>query len=130
MSVGDWLLLLRVAGWWVFTMWVWASMFVGIVGMFRAEATPVLLVIRAIRAECRPFALPGLLLAYATEAFQEGGLTAWSYAGLGFNLLSWWLWYRSGGGDDDDRWKRRKKKLAEKVAEVRGRLQVVPAGAS
>lgn len=123
-----WLLMLRVVGWWVFTMWLWASMFVGIVGIFRPDAL-VVTVMRAIRAECRPFALPGMLLAYMAQAFQDGGLTTWGYVGLGFNLLSWWMWYRSDK-DDDDRWKRRRKKLAAKVAEVGGRLQVVPAGAS
>ncbi len=40
-----------------------------------------------------------------------------------FGVLFIWLWWMNDG---NDRWKKTKKKLAEKVAEIGGKLQVVP----
>jgi hypothetical protein len=48
---------------------------------------------------------------------------------FGMGLLSWVL-YRNEKDDDDDRWKKRLEKLSGKVAEVGGRLKVVPVGVS
>jgi hypothetical protein len=76
---------------------------------------------RTIRAELKPFALWLLLAEYAPIIAADA--TLWNLLGLGFQL-SLWLFYRRG--DDDDLWKRRRKKLADKVAEVGGRLVLVP----
>ncbi len=40
-----------------------------------------------------------------------------------FGVLFLWLWWKDDG---NDRWKKTKKKLAEKVAQIGGKLQVVP----
>lgn len=48
-------------------------------------------------------------------------------AGMAINLCMWWV-YRNAG--DDDPMDKLKKKLKEKVAEIEGRLVVVPEGAS
>lgn len=42
---------------------------------------------------------------------------------LGIDLTFCWYWGRK---IDDDRWKRRRQKLADRVAEVAGRLIIVP----
>jgi len=63
------------------------------------------------------FAVAGAV-AYGTE---DAGLRA---VFVVLMTLAWWL----VRDDDDDRWKRRRRVLAAKVAEVGGRLVVVPAG--
>jgi hypothetical protein len=80
--------------------------------------------LRTIRAELKPFALPLLLTDQLPGIATEPSF--WKYLFFAIGLYCWWA-YRSDE-DDDDRWKRRKQKLADKVAEVGGRLQVVPAG--
>lgn len=81
--------------------------------------------VKSMRAELRPFALPGLLVAYACYAAQHG-LGPWDVFWLVIELVCWWVWYRDGG--DDDRWKRRRRRAVEKVTEVAGKLTVVPEG--
>lgn len=53
-------------------------------------------------------------------------LDIWDAAILPLKVWLWW-YYRNSG--DDDSWKRKAKKLAEKIAEVDGKLTVVPANA-
>ncbi len=43
---------------------------------------------------------------------------------LALQVANWW-WYRNEG-DDDDFWRKTKRRLTEKVAEIDGRLSVVP----
>ena len=81
---------------------------------------------RTLRAELKPFALGFVLAADLPGIATEPSF--WNYLFFAIALGCWWL-YRHDK-DDDDRWKRRGQKLADKVAEVGGRLQVVPAGAS
>lgn len=57
---------------------------------------------------------------------QRNGIM-WAAFGTVLNGAMWWL-YRDEG-DDDDRWKRRRRKLAQKIAEVGGKLAVVPSNA-
>jgi len=86
---------------------------------------PIPAAFRTLRAELKPFAL-GLYLASELEAMSsDPGF--WTYLFFAIGLYCWWA-YRSDK-DDDDRWKRRKQRLADKVAEVGGRLTIVPAGA-
>lgn len=122
---GGWWNLAGVLGLMVFDLWMFSA--IGIFFFRIGWPSADLSLVRAVRAELRPFALPGLLLSYAMSALGDHGLSMWGYIGLGLNLFNWWYWRRD---NDDDRWKRRRKKLADKVFEVSGRLQVVPAGAS
>lgn len=116
--------LIAMVGTFGWNLYVWPSVAIQWIGLTGGKAPDML---RAIRAELRPFALP-LALAYSVPGVLETH-SAWSYGSLGFAVLNWLL-LRHLKDDDDDRWKRRKQKLAEKVAEVGGKLQVVPAGAS
>ena len=92
-------------------------------GRDRGWAVPAAL--RTIRAELKPFALPFLLVGQAPDLIGDPDF--WDYLFFAIALYCWWM-YRSDE-DDDDRWKRRKQRLADKVAEVGGRLTIVPAGA-
>jgi hypothetical protein len=80
-----------------------------------------------LRRELKPIALPSLVLMSALD-FPTGDGGFMSGVAFGLNLMLWWA-YRDDP-DDDDRWKRRREQLAAKVAEVGGRLQVVPVRAS
>lgn len=76
--------------------------------------------------ELRPFALPLWLVSTGPDLVVHPN---WgTRIAFGFGAVAW-LVIRFDK-DDDDRWKRRRKRLASKVAEVGGRLQVVPAGSS
>lgn len=78
----------------------------------------------AIRRELKPFALSLLCASFAATALL--GHVGWGDRfALLFNALTW-LMLRHLDEDGDDRWKRRRAKLAAKVAEVGGQLQVVP----
>lgn len=81
---------------------------------------------RTLRAELKPFALGLYLAGELQEMTDDPGF--WAYLFFAIGLYCWWACRNDE--DDDDRWKRRRQKLADKVAEVGGRLQVVPAGAS
>jgi hypothetical protein len=75
--------------------------------------------------EFRPF-FPALCVAhFLTGALAEGthgtGVRAYT---LLVGLINWWLSRRDK--DDDDRWKRRREAAAARVAQVGGRLAVVP----
>jgi hypothetical protein len=83
--------------------------------------------VRWIHFEGRPF-MPALLIG----VYLAGGIASGT-DGMAVRLLllllglaNWWIARRDE--DDDDRWKRRREALSAKVAEVGGRLQVVPAG--
>lgn len=78
--------------------------------------------LRAIRVELKPFALPCLIVTYAPDIATKPGF--WNIFWFGLGLVAW-LIYRHDK-DDDDRWKKRLEKLAGRVAEVGGRLKVVP----
>jgi hypothetical protein len=82
---------------------------------------------RGIRMELRPFRYLMVAVIYLPPIFTYGGALGWNGAGLGTCLICCAI--DRPDDDDDDRWKRRKKKVADKVAQVGGRLQVVPAGA-
>lgn len=71
-----------------------------------------------------PLLLPGVYLVGGVAAGTEG--IGWRLASLLCGFANWWMSRRDK--DDDDRWKRRREALSAKVAEVAGRLQVVPAG--
>lgn len=74
------------------------------------------------------------LVPFAIAAMFVSGVLAWTgganHAAVAFNAalfsFNWWLSRREK--DDDDRWRRRREAALSKVAEVGGRLQVVPAG--
>lgn len=86
-------------------------------------------VVRWLLHEIRPFVLPLIFIQYFAPVVIQGHvLTTGNMIGIGLALWNW-LVCRKIGDDDDDRWKRRKAKVAEKVANIGGRLTVVPAGA-
>jgi hypothetical protein len=82
--------------------------------------------LRTIRVELRPFRYVMVAVLFAPDLF-DGKLLGWNGLSLGVCLLCCII--DRPDDDDDDRWKKRRKKLADKVAQVGGRLQVVPAGA-
>lgn len=100
--------------------YIWASFLIGILRDLKRDAPAAL---RAVRSELRPFALPLALGSYLPNLVN--GMSFWNYIGLAIALACWAL-YRHDQ-DDDDRWKRRGKKVAEKVAQVGGKLVLVPA---
>src|SRR5690348_14297918 len=78
-------------------------------------------IFRTIRNELRPFSLV-ILAAMRVPQLMLDRAHWWTYLLIGVDLLAWWLYRKN---DDDDRWKKRRQKLADKVAEIGGRLQVV-----
>lgn len=108
------------AGGW--TAYLMSSLIIRIFRDFTSYDPPPAL--RTIRMELKPFSLALLLADYLPGIATDPG--PWRY--IGFALGLWcWHFYRHDK-DDDDRWKRRKRKLAQKAAEVGGRLVLVPAG--
>lgn len=104
--------------------WLWACLILRFAKIFKRGQSRLL---ATVRAELRPFApflavIPFLILVLA------GGAGRWGWIVVPIRLWCWWM-YRNDK-DDDDRWKRRKEKLAAKISEVGGRLQVVPVRAS
>ena len=121
----SWLRLLDLLCLAVWHAYFWSSLIVRIARGVRPNFDRSLFV--RIRAELKPFVLPAVIGGYVVDAplrqlDWSDGLT------LALNLLLVWMYHKDE--DDDDRWKRRRKKLVERVAEVGGRLQVVPQGAS
>jgi hypothetical protein len=123
---GHWSDLIWAITFGLFMVWMFTAMGIKL-AVLLGIAADRLKPFRTIRTELRPFALPALLVSYVAAAFPDG-LGPWGYLGLALNLWNWWNLFRDK--DDDDRWKRRREKLAAKVAEVGGKLQVVPAGAA
>lgn len=75
--------------------------------------------------ELRPFYIPAALLTYAAQIFIEHHhLTKWQIGIIGISVFN----YYTSRNDHDDRWKRRGKRAAERVANLGGKLTVVPAG--
>lgn len=75
--------------------------------------------------ELRPFYLPGAILAYAAQVFVEHKhLSIWQIFVVALSAVNYYM----SRNDHDDRWKRRGKRAAEKVANLGGKLTVVPAG--
>jgi hypothetical protein len=109
---------------WGWMLWLAASIAIRLLRIGGRRAWPV---VRRFQAEVRPFAL--LLLIGMWLPNFLGHMSPWDYLSFGMGLLSWVL-YRNEKDDDDDRWKKRLEKLSGKVAEVGGRLKVVPVGAS
>lgn len=116
--MSTWISMLGSLGAAVWCAWFWPAFIIDIARDFKREAPPVF---RRIRAETRPFALPALLVYYVPDIALH--FRWWQLLFFGGNLPGWYFLRKD---DDDDRWKRRKEKLAAKVAEVGGRLQVVP----
>lgn len=78
---------------------------------------------RALVAELKPFYLTVVLVRFATESALYGAGISPGF-NLALGLASWWAIRRNK--DDDDRWKRRRERLASRVAQLGGRLAVVP----
>jgi hypothetical protein len=77
--------------------------------------------------EFRPFYLPAAVLGHSVQIFVEHKhLTWWQMVVIGFSVFN----YVVSRDDHDDRWKRRRKRAAERVANLGGKLTVVPAGVS
>lgn len=125
MSRTDALTLLDFVAMWAWWLYLFPSQWLRISRILQPGAErPIAL---WLRRELKPFALPSVVLTSALD-FPAGDGDVLSGAVFAVNLVLWWV-YREDE-DDDDRWKRRREKLASKVAEVGGRLQVVPASAS
>jgi hypothetical protein len=86
-----------------------------IIGRIRYELMPVRYVLAVAIYLC-------------DQVTSDNAFDYWRSGALALNLWFCW-WYRQKDDEDDDRWKKRRKKLASQVAEVGGRLQVVPVGA-
>jgi hypothetical protein len=99
-----------------FSWWMWIS-----VGRMFLR-TPDL--VNRIRSELHPFRWLFAIGMTVCKAVEEGHTDPWRLAGMGFDLIMCWFFRHD---DDDDRWKRRLKDAGEKVAELAGRLVVVPA---
>lgn len=82
--------------------------------------------VRTVYHELRPFYLV-LVLGNTVAWLLYGDSHPVDYFTMAMELL---IWFLMRDVDDDDRWKRRRKRLTERVAEVGGRLTVVPGGAS
>lgn len=80
---------------------------------------------RRIRLETKPFRYVAVLLTYLPTAL-DGKLVGWNAFFFVTGMLACYV--TRNDKDDDDRWKRRREKLAGKVAEVGGKLVVVPVG--
>jgi hypothetical protein len=109
---------------WGWILWLWASIAIRLTRIFGQRVWPF---VRHFQAEVRPFALPLLIGEWIPHLIDH--LTWWQYASFGMSFVCWLL-YRNEKDDDDDRWKKRLEKLSGKVAEVGGRLKVVPVGVS
>jgi hypothetical protein len=84
--------------------------------------------LRWLWAELRPFYLPACVVGVLETVLAGEGGGFWIWVGHALQFACWWI-YKNVDDDDEDRWKRRKAKLKEKVAQLGGRLVVVPAGA-
>lgn len=84
-------------------------------------------VLRTIRHELKPFRWL-LLAVQELPELLDGSLLGWRSFSLGVMVL--YCAFCCNDTDDDDRWKKRRDAVASKVAEVAGRLTVVPAGAT
>lgn len=75
--------------------------------------------------ELRPF-FPAIIIAYfVVGAVVDGSDGAgWRGFTVACGALNWWMSRRDK--DDDDRWKRRREALTARIADVGGRLAVVP----
>lgn len=107
----------------VFLVWVWASLINSVVRIRRPEADRSAL--RWLHNELRPFALPALVLSQVADILAGHHQGVIGNIVFAINVVNWWL-IRRDRHDDDDRWQRRRDRLAGKVAEVDGRLVVVP----
>lgn len=119
----NWELICRLA-YGALTMWTMAAL---VRSHYRGLNRPAPRVAQWIAIEGRPL-VPVVNVAASVSGFlADGGenVEVW-VGGFALVLTGWWLFSRDQ--DDDDRWKRRREALTSKVAEVGGRLQVVPAG--
>lgn len=92
-----------------------AGIFVTVLGLTAYVAWMIAcsLTMRALQAELRPFALPGLLLSFGVFVLLRG----FSPAVLGVlvtEVLCWWVWYRRT--TDDGRWTLRWRRLVRALA--------------
>lgn len=117
---------------WTFIVWQWSSIAIYVAGSISPDRREALRrsVLGWIRYELMPVRYLLVVVAYLADMFtSHARFNYWESGALALNL--WFCWfYRQKDDEDDDRWKKRRQKLASKVAEVGGRLQVVPAGAS
>lgn len=116
-----WLRLIEEAG---ATGWLAYAVTTVCITICRAHGRDIPPLLRAVRAELRPFSLLLALAATVPEILAHPG--AWKVLVCGMHLVFWWFWRNDE--DDDDRWKRRRQRLVAKVAEVGGKLAIVPAG--
>ena len=103
--------------------WLFAAVFLTIAKWIPTRTPPRW--VAAVYHELRPFYLPAVAVGFLADSVLNDPNLTWRLITLGVNLFNW-VQYKDAG-DGDDRWKRRKAKLVEKVAEVGGRLTVVPA---
>lgn len=108
----------------LFATWQWTSVILfvlRVVGMKRRPA-PLLW----LRRELHPFRYWLNGGAWLLEYFDNPhhAVTWPALLAPAFGFVNCWLYRKDE--DDDDRWKRRREKLASMVAEVGGRLEVVP----
>lgn len=116
-----WLRLIQEAG---ETGWLAYAVTTVCITICRARGRDIPPLLRAVRAELRPFALLLVSAAYGPAILTHPGPR--SVLVCGIQVVFWWFWRNDE--DDDDRWKRRRQRLAAKVAEVGGKLAIVPAG--
>jgi hypothetical protein len=97
-----------------------------LIALLRQQGRDIPPWVRAIRAELKPFILPLILAATVPNVLVNPNF--WNIFWCVGYLVMWWFWRNDEDDDDDDRWKRRRQRLAAKVAEVGGKLTIVPAG--
>lgn len=101
----------------VYFVYMFGRVIVGIIIMYGGEPSRLRAFVNELKL---PFAV--VLIAWIPVMIMSGYWSAISdYMMVGFGVLALIV------PDDDDRWKRRRRKLRDKVAEIGGRLTVVPA---
>lgn len=103
--------------------WTFAGLTIAVAKLRGSEPPKA---IRTVYHELRPFYLLLVLVSNVSWAIARQS-TGPAYFLLTVDILCWFAYKDI---DDDDRWKRRRTRIAERVAQVGGRLTVVPGGAS
>ena len=122
--------IIRVILTFTFSAWSWCSVIVFVASAISPELGSRVRrsLVGWIRYELMPFRWAIAVGIQVTGIIDGDGRGPWAVAAALAYYFNCWM-FRPRDDEDDDRWKRRRKKLASKIAEVSGRLQVVPAGA-
>lgn len=108
----------------VWTTYLWSGMFMTMNRIFRPDRQIGLL--NTCWKWCKWPAFVSLFAIPVLQILTSDDIGFWDYAVW---LMNIWLWYSHKDSGDDDLTKKFRDKVKEVVAEVQGRLVVVPQGA-